>query len=51
MNNKVAVYRKDNPDEKKILEPGDKAEFSNESKKISESNRCGKLQRNRFCFK
>ncbi len=34
---KVAVYRKDNPSEKKILEPGDKAEFSNESKKISES--------------
>jgi transmembrane sensor len=34
---KVAVYYKDNPSEKKILEPGDKAEFSNDSKKISES--------------
>lgn len=34
---KVAVYRKDNTSEKKILEPGDKAEFSSESKMISES--------------
>lgn len=34
---KVAVYPKDNPSEKKILEPGDKAEFSSQSKSISES--------------
>lgn len=34
---KVAVYRSDNPSEKKVLEPGDKAEFSSENKTISES--------------
>lgn len=34
---KVAVYRKNNPSEKKILEPGDKAEFTSNEKKISES--------------
>ncbi|MFH0866004.1 MAG: FecR domain-containing protein [Bacteroidota bacterium] len=33
---KVAVYRTDNPSEKKILEPGDKAEFSSDNKIISE---------------